>query len=96
VNDESLPETIARLQARVQALEAALVRRSRELRLIQEHACGRDLVLIARITEGLPVARGTYEPALWAETTELSQADVEHVLRDLWGPPPGAEEPDGR
>ncbi|MEM7357050.1 MAG: hypothetical protein AAF657_39920, partial [Acidobacteriota bacterium] len=59
--------------------------RSRELRLIQEHCSPRDLVLIARIRAGLrPLTRFAYEPALWQETTELTPAEVEPVLDDLW------------
>jgi hypothetical protein len=76
---------VARLNARVAALEAALEERSRELRLIQRHVCQRDLVLIARLRSGLPpLPRGAYEPAFWRETTALTAADVETTLRDLW------------
>ncbi len=76
---------IARLEARVAVLEAALEARSRELQLIQRHCCPRDLALIARIRSGLPpLSRWAFEPALWQETTELTQAEVEPVLRDLW------------
>ncbi len=73
------------LEARIAALEAALEARSRELRLIQRHCCARDLALIARIRAGLPpLSRWAFEPALWQETTELTPAEVEPVLRDLW------------
>jgi len=76
---------IARLTARVAALEAALEERSRELRLIQRYVCHRDLVLIARLRSGLPpLPRGAYEPAFWHETTDLAAADVEQTLLDLW------------
>jgi hypothetical protein len=78
-------QTIARLEARVAALEAALEERSRELRRIQRAVCRRDLVLISRLRAGLPaLPRGAYEPAFWRETTELTPADVEETLRDLW------------
>jgi hypothetical protein len=86
---------IARLEARVARLEAALEERSRELRLIQRHVCQRDLLIIARLRAGLPpLPRGAYEPAFWRETTELTSADVEETLRDLWTSliPPQAEE----
>lgn len=77
--------TIARLEARVAALEAALERRSRELRLIQRHVCKRDLILISRLMAGLPpLPFGAYEPAFWQETTALTQAEVEATLTDLW------------
>jgi hypothetical protein len=76
---------IARLESRVAALEAALAKRSRELRLIQRHVCQRDLILVARLLAGLPpLPRGAYEPAFWRETTDLTPADVEETLKDLW------------
>jgi hypothetical protein len=78
-------QLIARLEARIAALEAALEERSRELRQIQQHVCHRDLVLISRLRAGLPpLPRGAYEPAFWRETAALTPADVEETLRDLW------------
>jgi hypothetical protein len=75
---------MARLRARVAALEAALERRSRETRLIQRHVCSRDLVLISRVSAGLPLAKGAYDPMLWIETTEVTEADIQDTLEDLW------------
>ena len=76
---------LARLEARVEALEAALEQRSRELRLIQQHCCARDLALIDRIRAGLtPLARHAFAPELWHETTNLEPAEVGPVLEDLW------------
>jgi hypothetical protein len=86
---------IARLEARVAGLEAALEERSRELRLIQRYVCQRDALLIARLRAGLPpLPRGAYEPAFWRETTELTAADVEETMQDLWTSlvPPSREE----
>ena len=83
----SSPETaseIAHLRARVAALEAALERRSRELRLIQGHVCAVDLVLVSRVCAGLPLAKGAYDPVLWRETTEVTEADIQETLEDLW------------
>jgi len=77
------PES-ARLRGRVAALEAALERRSRELRLIQKHVCGRDLVVVSRVCAGLPLAKGAYDPSLWRETTEVTEADIRETLEDLW------------
>jgi hypothetical protein len=78
-------EAIARLEARVATLEAALERRSRELRLIQKHVCKRDLVLISRLLAGLPpLPLGAYEPDFWHETTALTAAEVDETLADLW------------
>jgi hypothetical protein len=75
---------IVRLRARVAALEAALERRSRELRLIQKHVCVQDLVLISRACAGLPLAKGAYDPRLWRETTDVTEADIQETLEDLW------------
>lgn len=80
-----LAATVARLEARCAALEAALTERSHLLARIQAHVCRRDLVLISRLLAGLPpLPRGAYEPAFWRETTELTPADVEETLADLW------------
>lgn len=74
-----------RLQARVAALEEALARRSRELRLIQKYICRRDLILVSRLLSGLPpLPFGAYEPAFWHETTALTATHVEETLVDLW------------
>jgi hypothetical protein len=81
------PDPVARiayLEARVAGLEAALVRRSQDLRLLQQHACARDLVVISRISAGLPLAKGAYDPVLWIETTEVTEADIQETLEDLW------------
>jgi hypothetical protein len=75
---------IKRLEARCAALEAALERRSRELRLIQKHVCAGDLVLISRVCAGLPLAKGAYDPLFWRETTQVTEADIQETLEDLW------------
>ncbi len=78
-------ETIARLEARVVALEHALETRSRELVRIQKHICKRDLLVIARVRAGLPpLPRNAYEPSLWRETIALTPAEVDETLEDLW------------
>ena len=41
-------------------------------------------MVIARVCAGLPLARGAYDPGLWRETTEVTQADIEDTLKDLW------------
>jgi hypothetical protein len=76
---------IARLEGRVAALEAALERRSGELRRLQSHLCQRDLALWTRMEAGLPPLPSiAYEPAFWQETLELAGADVPETLADLW------------
>jgi len=76
---------IARLQARVAALEALLEQRSRELRRIQKHVCHRDLLVISRISAGLsPLPYGPFDPDFWQESTALTPAEVEPTLEALW------------
>ena len=76
---------LARLRSRVNALESALVRRSKELRAIQRCVCERDLIIIARVVSGLrPLATGPFDIASWSETPLLEPADIEQTLTDLW------------
>ena len=76
---------IARLEARIEALEAALEQRSRELRIIQNLVSERDLVNISRILAGRPpLPHGDLQLEAWNETTELQPADVESTLNGLW------------
>lgn len=98
----ALPELrIARLEGRVAALEAALERRSQELRLLQRYLCPIDLAQLARLTAGLPpLPRIACEPGFWRETRDLTEADVPETMEALWsslyplGParPPAAAE----
>ena len=86
-------EKILELQAQVEALERALERRSRELRLIQKYACSTDLVLIHRVSCGLPpLPQYAYELSRWDESPTLRQAEVEKALTDLWSYTSLAEE----
>ena len=85
MKDFAADPEVVRLEARVAALEAALEERSRELRLVQKHCCPRDLALIARIRAGLPpLGRYAFQLEHWRETTELTPAEVEPVMRELW------------
>jgi len=78
-------ERIAYLEARVETLEAALARRSRKLREIQKHLSREGLLLVSRLLSGLPpLPHQAYDLELWPETTELTPADVEETLEDLW------------
>jgi hypothetical protein len=77
--------TIARLEARVTALEEALERRSRELRALQRHLCPADLAILVRIVNGLPALPShAFEPELWDEGSATRPADVEDTLGALW------------
>jgi hypothetical protein len=83
--DTAAARRIAELEAQVAGLEAALTQRSRELRVLQGHLCRRDLITLSRLSAGLPaLARGTYEPDLWHETTDFTSAEVDSTLNDLW------------
>jgi hypothetical protein len=76
---------IARLEGRVAALEAALERRSQELRLLQRHLCPIDLAQLARLTAGLPpLPQIACEPGFWRENFELTEADVPETMEALW------------
>jgi hypothetical protein len=78
-------QEITRLLARIAELEAALVESSEELRLLIEHCGERELAMLRRIRAGLPPqARYAFEPAFWSETTDLTPAEVEPVLEELW------------
>jgi hypothetical protein len=85
ITAEAAARRIAELEAQVAALEAALARRSRELRELQGHLCHRDLVALSRLLTGFPaVERGTYTPDLWQETAAFTAAEVDLTLEDLW------------
>lgn len=76
---------IARLEGRIAALEDALDRRSRELRLLQAALSPADLVQLARLADGLaPLPRIAHQPEYWSETAVISPADLESTLEDLW------------
>jgi len=82
--DEEL--RIATLEARVEALEGVLVRRSEELRILQQHLSKRDLIILGRVREGLaPLPLRAYDPDFWRETVDLEAGGVEEVLTELWG-----------
>ncbi len=40
--------------------------------------------MISRVCAGLPLAKGAYDPLLWIETTEVTEADIQETLEDLW------------
>ncbi|HXU45685.1 MAG TPA: hypothetical protein VN783_09170 [Thermoanaerobaculia bacterium] len=76
---------LARLRARVTALEQALERRSEQLRQLQRHLTRRELVNLSRLTGGLPpMPLAAHQLEQWRETTDLTAAEVPETLRDLW------------
>jgi hypothetical protein len=82
---ENQTARIARLEGQVAALQAALERRSAEVRLLQRHLCPQDLVQWNRIQSGLPpLPPIAHEPLFWTETRDLTSADVPDTLELLW------------
>lgn len=78
-------DRIAELEARIEGLEACLEQRSTELRTIQRHLDGFGLLVVSRVLAGLPpLPRRAHDLELWQETTELTAADVEETMTDLW------------
>ena len=87
---------LARLRARVEALEAALARRSRELRRLQNLLCHDDLRALDRMLAGLPPLTALDR---WRESTELVDCDVEAALAEVWreeSAPPSPPDPPAR
>lgn len=82
---EALMVRIARLEGRIAALENALDRRSRELRVLQATLCPADLVQLSRLADGLaPLPRLAHQLEYWTESTVIAPADLESTLVDLW------------
>lgn len=78
-------ETIARLEARVAALERRLAERSAALRAVARDACDEDLINLSRAAMGLPpMPRAGFGLRGWKETTTLAASEVESTMRELW------------
>lgn len=76
---------VAFLEARVEALEEALVSRSEQLRRLQRVLPPAQLIALTRAIHDLPpLPRHAYDADAWTETTHLVEAEVEETLRDLW------------
>lgn len=86
VNDGADPaETIARLEARVAALEHALEDRSRLLRQATRIVCEEDLMNLSRLVAGLPpIPRAGFGLRGWRETTTPTEGDVDKTMEELW------------
>lgn len=76
---------IARLEARVEALEFALAARSRVLRQLARVICEEDLMNLSRLSIGRPpIPHAGFGLRGWRETTALSAGDVEKTMSELW------------
>lgn len=77
--------TIARLEARVAALEKKLGERSAWIRAWARDARDEDLVKLCRAALGLPpIPRAGLGLRGWGETTELAAGEVEPTMAELW------------
>jgi hypothetical protein len=77
--------TIARLEARVAALEEKLAERSAWIRAFARDARDEDLIRLTRAVLGLPpLPRAGFGLRGWSETTTLSAGDVQETLTELW------------
>ena len=77
--------TIARLEARVAALERALEDRSRLLRQTTRVVCEEDLMNLSRLVAGQPpLPRAGFGLRGWRETTSTTEGDVERTMEELW------------
>jgi hypothetical protein len=89
-------QRIAQLEARVAALEAALRRRSAQLRRIQQVVCPQDLAVIAGLLEAPEAAAGApSDPDFLAEAPVLRPAQVHEALDELWRSTPPPEQDAG-
>jgi hypothetical protein len=79
--DDDVELELARLREQVAALEAALARRSRELKRLQKLLCYDDLRALDRMLAGLPPLTALDR---WHESTELVDCDVDTALADVW------------
>ena len=77
--------TIARLQARVAALERQLIETSAIYRAFVREVCEEDVINASRAAAGLPpLARAGFGLRGWRETTSLVPGDVEKTMIELW------------
>ena len=98
-HDDDTRRRLARLEAQVESLEAALERRSRQLCDIVTVVCREDRELVAAIVSGRPVdavrldrLRRYYAMGWHTETTTFVRRDVGTALEELWAEVPGRPE----
>ncbi len=84
-DDRSLRLRIAELEAQVERLEKSLAERSALIRALSPELCDKDLVTLSRLSSGLPpLPRSGIGLMGWRESTDLSAADVEETMTELW------------
>jgi hypothetical protein len=77
--------TIARLEARVAALERVVADRSRLLRQLTRVVCDEDVMNISRLAAGQPpIPRPGFGLRGWRETTAPKMGDVDKTMAELW------------
>lgn len=88
---------LAQLEARVADLERRLSERSRFIRRLAHELCDDDVLVMSRLASGSrPPISGVRGFRRWVETTELTTADVETTMEELWrtdAPASADEEP---
>lgn len=84
-DDRSVSPRIAELEAQVERLEKSLAERSALIRALGPELCDKDLVTLSRLSSGLPpLPRSGIGLAGWRESPDLSPADVEETMIELW------------
>jgi hypothetical protein len=77
--------TVARLEARVAALECMVAERSRLLRQLTRVVCEEDLMNLSRLAAGQPpLPRAGFGLRGWRETTSTTMGDVDKTMAELW------------
>jgi hypothetical protein len=94
---EHAPLALAQLEARVADLERRLSERSRFIRRLARELCDDDVLVMSWLASGSePPISGVRGFRRWVETTELTTADVETTMEELWridAPASADEEP---
>lgn len=76
---------VERLEARVAGLERRLAERSALIRRLAREICDDDVLVMSWLAAGsrAPIG-GNAGFRRWVETTELTAADVETTMKELW------------
>lgn len=80
-----LDATVARLEARVAALEEKLEQRSGFIQAITRELCEADRITMTRVASGRAPNPGADHSLLgFRETTQLEPAEVSATMEELW------------